>query len=539
MKFNLSPLFVFLLTFSVLSCKKETAENKDHLVFRYNESANITSLDPAFAKTQSNIWVCNQIFNGLVQLDDSLNIQPAIAKSWIIDSLGLQYQFVLRDDIYFHKNKIFGKDSTRLANAKDVSFSFSRLLDPKVASPGGWILQQVESFEAKNDTLFEIKLKNPFPAFLGLLTMQYASIVPKEGFENNDFRSHPIGTGPFKFQLWEENVKLVLRKNELYFEQNKKKESLPHLEAVAITFLPDKQSGFMEFLQGKIDFVSGLDASYKDELLTPKGTLQEKYASKINMLTSPYLNTEYFGFRMDGTEKIYQDLRLRQALNYGFNRKKMIGYLRNNMGIAATSGIIPTGMPGFSNQEGYDFHPEKAKALVQSLKTEFGVLPKIMLSTNPSYVDLAEFMQREWQNIGLKVEIDVNPPSTLRQAISSGKVSFFRGSWIADYPDAENYLSLFYSKNFAPNGPNYTHFKNVDFDNLYEKALKETDVKKRLVYYQKMDSIVIQEAPIVPLFYDKVVRFTHKNVRGLGINPLNLLSLKNVMKTKQNESIEL
>jgi ABC-type transport system substrate-binding protein len=221
---------------------------------------------------------------------------------------------------------------------------------------------------------------------------------------------------------------------------------------------------------------------------------------------------------------------LRQALNYGFDRKKMIAYLRNNMGIAATSGIIPAGMPGFNAQEGYDFQPEKAKQLVAALKESVGTMPEIKISTNPSYVDLAEFMQREWQNIGLKVSIDVNPPSTLRQAISSGKVSFFRASWIADYPDAENYLSLFYSKNFAPNGPNYTHFKNTAFDVLYETALKETDVNKRLVYYQKMDSIIIKEAPIVPLFYDKVVRFTQKNVKGLGINPLNLLNLKNVKK---------
>jgi peptide/nickel transport system substrate-binding protein len=530
MKFNLSPLIVFLLTFSLLSCKKETFENKDHLVFRYNESANITSLDPAFAKTQSNIWVCNQIFNGLVQLDDSLHIQPCIAKSWTIDSLGLNYHFILRKDIYFHRNIVFGKDSTRVVTAEDVSYSFSRLSDPKIASPGGWILQQVESFEAKNDTIFEIKLKNPFPAFLGLLTMQYASIVPKEGFENQNFRNHPIGTGPFKFQLWEENVKLVLRKNPLYFEKDKNNQQLPYLEAVAVTFLPDKQSGFMEFLQGKIDFVSGLDASFKDEMLTPQGTLQEKYAHKITMLSSPYLNTEYFGFRMDGNDEIFKDIRLRQALNFGFDRKKMIAYLRNNMGIAATSGIIPAGMPGFNAQEGYDFQPEKAKQLVAALKESVGTMPEIKISTNPSYVDLAEFMQREWQNIGLKVSIDVNPPSTLRQAISSGKVSFFRASWIADYPDAENYLSLFYSKNFAPNGPNYTHFKNIAFDVLYETALKETDISKRLVCYQKMDSIIIKEAPIVPLFYDKVVRFTQKNVKGLGINPLNLLNLKNVKK---------
>uniref|UniRef100_UPI00404932DB ABC transporter substrate-binding protein n=1 Tax=Flavobacterium sp. TaxID=239 RepID=UPI00404932DB len=530
MKFTTFYITVLGCTFSLFSCQKKATENKDHLVFRYNEIANITSLDPAFAKTQSNIWACNQLFNGLVQLDDSLHIKPAIAKSWSVDSLGLTYLFNLRKDVYFHKNAVFGSDSTRVVTAQDVAFSFSRLTDPKVASPGGWILQQVANYQAVNDSVFEIKLKTPFPAFLGLLSMQYAAIVPKEGFENHDFRANPIGTGPFCFKLWEENIKLVLRKNNIYFEKDENNQPLPYLEAVAITFLPDKQSGFMEFLQGKIDFISGLDPSYKDELLTPQGNLQEKYADKITMLTSPYLNTEYLGFRMDGNNEFLKDIRLRQALNFGVDRKKMIAYLRNNMGIPANSGIIPVGMPGFNNQKGYEYNPEQAKKLVAKLKKDYKTIPEILVSTNASYIDLAEFMQREWQNLGLKVAIDVNPPSTLRQAIVSGKVSFFRASWIADYPDAENYLSLFYSKNFAPNGPNYTHFKNETYDALYEASFQEANDAKRLVYYQKMDSIIIHEAPIIPLFYDKVARFTGKNVSGLGINPLNLLNLKKVKK---------
>ena len=528
--------YLFLLCFFLilLSCGKNQSEENDALVFRYNESANIATLDPAFAKSQNVIWACHQLFNGLVQLDDSLHIQPDIAKSWTISEDGLTYQFELRNDVYFHKNVLFGIDSTRTVKAADFEYSLSRLQAEKVASPGGWILQNVENFKAVNDSIFEIKLTKPFPAFLGLLSMKYASVVPKEIIEspNYDFRTHPIGTGPFQFKIWEENVKLVLRRNPIYFEKDEKGKQLPYLEAVAITFLPDKQSGFLAFIQGKIDFISGLDPSYKDEILTQKGELQPKYANDVNLISGPYLNTEYLGFRMDGSDKTVLDKRIRQALNYGFDRAKMITYLRNNMGIPATSGIIPSGMPSFNGQKGYDFDAEKAKALVLDFGRETGIKkPKVMLSTNATYIDIAEFLQREWQKIGLEVEIDVNPPSTLRQAIATGKVSFFRASWIADYPDAENYLSLFYSKNFTPNGPNYTHFSNAAFDALYEKAFLETDDAKRFILYQQMDKIIIDEAPIIPLFYDKVARFTRKNVEGLGINPLNLLSLKRVRKS--------
>ncbi len=522
-----------LLAFVGIGCNSKSDNETDSLVFRYNESANISSLDPAFAKNQANIWACNQLYNGLVQLTDSLTIAPDVAKRWELSGDGLTYSFTLRKDVYFHKHIGFGTDSTRAVNARDAAYSLLRLTDEKVASPGGWILQNVDEIKAVNDSVLNIKLKNPFPAFLGLLTMKYASIVPKEIVENPkvDFRSNPIGTGPFTFKIWEENVKLVLRKNKNYHEKNSLGETLPHLEAVAITFLPDKQAGFLQFIQGKLDFISGLDPSYKDDILTQSGCLQSKYQDKVKMISGPYLNTEYLGFRMDGEAAVVKDKRIRQALNYGFDRQKLITYLRNGMGTPATSGIIPEGLPGFTPKTGYDFDFDKAKQLVLDYKKEYGNSPVVTLSTNASYVDIAEYLQREWQKIGIECKVDVTPPSTLRQAIATGKVSFFRASWIADYPDAENYLSLFSSANFAPNGPNYTHYKNSAFDDLYKRSFLETQDSKRLDLYKKMDELMIEEAPIIPLFYDKVVRFTGKNVDGLGINPLNLLVLKNVKKT--------
>jgi ABC-type transport system substrate-binding protein len=534
MKSIIYYISICCLTFFLSSCSKSNSTENDHLVFRYNENAAVNSLDPAFAKIRPSIWVTNQLFNGLVQLDDSLNIKPDIAKSWSISPDGMTYTFNLRSDVYFHNSGIFGRDSTRTVKASDFQYSFNRLLDEKIASPGRWILQNVESFKAVSDTVFEIKLNKTFPAFLGLLTMKYASVVPREAFTKAgyDFRSHPVGTGPFQFKIWEENVKLVLRKNPLYFERDSKGVQLPYLEAVAVTFLPDKQSGFLQFVQGKLDFVSGLDPSYKDEILTPKGGLAPKYSKSVKMITGPYLNTEYMGFRLDGPDKAVKDKHIRQAMNYGFDREKMILFLRNGMGTPAVHGMIPTGLSGYGTK-GYNHDIDKAKQLIADYKNQTGDNnPRIQMSTSASYLDIAEYLQREWQKIGLNVEVDVNPPSTLTQSISTGKVSFFKASWIADYPDAENYLSLFYSKNFSPNGPNYTHYKNTEFDRMYEQAFLETDDIKREALYKKMDALIMEEAPVIPLFYDKASRFTGSNVTGLGINPLNLLTLKSVKKAK-------
>lgn len=517
----------------IVSCKQKTKFNNDHSVFRYNEHKNIGSLDPAFSKDIADIWATNQLFNGLVQMDNQLNVKPSISKSWTISKDGLTYSFSLRNDVFYHKHSLFGKDSTRAVTAHDFEYSLNRLLDKQIASPGSWVLAKVAHFKAENDTLFHIKLKQPFPAFLGLLTMKYCSVVPKEIVEHygSAFRSHPIGTGPFQFKRWEENIKLVFRKNTNYFETDANGHKLPYLEAVAISFLPDKQSEFLQFAQGNIDFVSGLDASYKDELLTANGNLRDLYKNDVNMIRGPYLNTEYLGFYMNSEIPEIQSEGIRKAINYGFDRKKMMLYLRNGIGIPANGGFIPKGLPGYNETMGFDFQPEKSKQLLAKFKQETGVKnPEITITTIGNYLSFCEYIQRELQKIGLQVNIDVIPAATLKDAKANGKLALFRASWVADYPDAENYLSLFYSKNFAPNGPNYCHFKNAQFDKWYDEAYTITNTKKREQLYAKMDSIVMKEAPIVPLFYDEVVRFTRKNVDGLGINPINLLDLKRVRK---------
>lgn len=531
LKLKRLPILIIVVLYG---CKSETTASKDHLVFRYNEHKNIGSLDPAFSKDLADIWATHQLFNGLVQMDEQLNVKPCIAKSWTVSDSATTYTFVLRGDVNFHKHELFGKDSTRTVNASDFVYSFKRLQDKTLASPGSWVLNKVDHYSAINDSIFEIKLKQPFPAFLGLLTMKYCSVVPKEivSHYSSDFRSHPIGTGPFKFKRWEENIKLVFRRNNNYFEVDSEGQQLPYLEAVAVTFLPDKQSEFLQFAQGNIDFVSGLDASYKDEILTSEGQLRELYKNDVNMIRGPYLNTEYLAFFMETDVNELQSQKLRKAINIGFDRSKMMTYLRNGIGIPANGGFIPKGLPGYDNSIGFSYQPEKAKALVSEFKKETGIQnPEITLTTTSNYLSFCEFIQREIQKIGIEVKVDVIPASSLKDAKANGQLDFFRASWIADYPDAENYLSLYYSKNFAPNGPNYTHYTNAEFDALYEASYLETDITKREALYTKMDSLVMVTAPIVTLFYDEVVRFTRKDVKGLGINATNLLELKGVKKT--------
>ena len=538
---------IFILLFMV-SCKNHNSDNNGKTIFKYNESSGITSLDPAFAKDQANIWACNQLYNGLVQLDDQLNIKPCIAYEWEISDEGKTYTFTLRNDVLFNKDDCL-KDIPRKVTAYDFEYSFSRIVDEKIASPGAWIFNYIKNengkyaFKALNDTTFTLTLKQTFPPFLGLLSMQYCSVIPHEAVERygKDFRNHPVGTGPFYLKLWKEGVKLVMLKNENYFEFDGKKR-LPYLDAVNITFIIDKQSVFLEFAKGNIDFMSGIDASYKDELLTINGKLNPNYENKFQLISQPYLNTEYLGFLMDSSaiEVRNNPIKLkaiRQAINYGFDRVKMMRYLRNNIGTPALYGMIPKGLPGFDTTmvKGFYYNPDKSRKLMAEAGFPNGKgLGEITLSTTASYLDLCKYIQNQLGEIGIKLKIDVNPPATLREMIAKSKVPFFRGSWIADYPDAENYLSLFTTNNFCPAGPNYTHFSNKEFDILYNKAQNEINDSLRYRYYSQMDQIIINEAPVVILYYDQVLRFAQKNIKDLGSNPMNLLTLKRVRKTITN-----
>lgn len=501
-------------------------------IFRYNEASGINSLDPAYAKDLPHIWACNQLYNGLVSMDKQLNVVPSIAKSWLISSDGLTYTFHLRNDVFFHHHTLF-PDSSRRVVASDFYYSFNRLMKRETASPGSWIFNAVAidsgfySFHALNDTTFQIKLSSSFPPFIEMLTMTYASVVPREIVEHfgTDFRKNPVGSGPFKFQYWKEGVKLVLRKNEHYFETEQGKR-LPLLDAVSISFLNDKQTAFMEFAKGELDFMSGIDARYKDEILTRDGLLKAKYADRIKLYKEPYLNTEYLGILVDPEKhNSLTDKWLRQAINYSIDRRKLIRFLRNGIGIPGHSGIIPSGLKGYDSllSIGYQYNPEKARQLM----AQFGPIEKkITLTTTADYVDVCKYIQAQLSETGINIELEISPAATMREMRAKSELTFFRASWVADYPDAENYLSLFYSKNKSPDGPNYTHFESKVFDSIYLHTMSIYNVDERKELYRMLDSIVMEDAPVVVLYYDEVLRFVNQRVKNLGSNPINLLDLR-------------
>ena len=527
-KTNIGFLIIILFGILLSSCEKDS--DIENNIFKYNEYSNISSLDPAFSSTLRNIWPVNQIFNGLVQLDKNLEIKGDIASSWTISEDKRTYTFKIRQDVYFHNSELFGKNLTRKVKAKDFEYSFNRLIDNKIASPGFWVFNNVKDFKAINDSIFQIELKKEFDPFLGILSMKYCSVVPHEIVTvlGDKFSKNPIGTGPFKFKKWDENVKLVLSKNKNYFEHDSLGQKLPYLDGIAISFIPDKKSEFMELLSGRLDMVSSPENSIIDQIFDYKGDLNPRFSSNFNLLKSPYLNTEYIGFNIQNNIK--KDTLLRYAINSGIDRKKMMQYLRKNIGYPAESGIVPNGLNNSFYLPRYNYDPDLSKKLISIYKSNNDIDEiNITIVSDSQYLDILEFIQSELEKIGVQVQIEITPPSILRQGKATGKFDAFRASWIADYPHVENYFSLFYSKNHTPKGPNYTFFSDRNFDELYELI-----GNKKSISYEKisndLENIIRRYSPIIPLYYDMSVRIVPKNISGLEANAINQLNLKRVVK---------
>jgi len=529
-------IFVGIVLVQLASCyNKEKSEGN---IFHYNEFNGISSLDPAFAKSQSTMWAAHQFYNTLVEIDDSLHIIPSLAKSWDISPDRTIFTFHLRDDVFFHDDVAFPEGKGRKLTAHDVEYSLSRIIDKETASPGSWIFNRkvhsIRPFKAIDDTTFQLKLLRPYLPILGIISMQYCSIVAKEAVEKYgiNFRRHPVGTGPFRFITWEEGQALIMKKNPAYFEKDSVGNRLPYLDGVNISFYDSKATEFLLFRQKQLDFINDIEASFKDEILTKQGTLRKDWEGKIVLQTNPYLNIEYLGILVDSTNELVRNSpmrskKIRQAINFGFDRRKMVLYLRNSLGTPAESGFVPMGLPSFDTAvvKGYHYDPAKAKRLLAEAGFPDGKgLPPIKLLTIPIYADMANFIAKQLGESGIPVQVDVVQKSLLLTMTSSSTAAFFRGSWIADYPDAENYLSVFYSKNPAP--PNYTRYNSAAFDAAFEKAITEDNDSIRYKLYQQADQIMMNDAPVVPLWYDKVVRLAQTNIIGFKPNALNLLELR-------------
>lgn len=531
---------------AVQSCGSGSEEHSNVKVFRFNELGDVTSLDPAMSGSFENNWAVNQLYNGLVEMDEQLNVQPCIAKNWKISDDGLEYIFNLRSDVAFQDDPQFPGGEGRKVVASDFVYSFIRLFDKK-NSNASTLVDVIDydgsdahpGFDAPSDSQFVIHLRKPFKPFLGILTMKYFSVVPKEvvDFYQDRFKIHPIGTGPFRLKTWEQGTRLDLEKNPKYFRFDENGVRLPYLDIVSVSFINDPDAAFISLLAGDLDMLTGIDAINKEKTLQSDGQLKPDMAAKFNLQSAPFLKTDYIGINVDpsfaGGSTAMQNKLVRQAINYAIDRDQIVRYRRNSLGTPAVRGFIPPSMHAYdpSLLKGFSYNPDKARQLLEMAHYPGGKgLPVLKLTTTSSYADIMDEVQHQLKEVGIESQVEILDAPTFQSAVADGKVLTFRKSWIGDYPDPENFMSLFYSKHWSPAGANYSHFSNAEFDRLYVQCQTEQNDSIRSDLFYRMDEILVEEAPVVPLYYDQVVRLVAKNITGLSVDPTNMINLERVKK---------
>ena len=546
---------------AVLASCGDAPDSASSNTFYYNEPEDLNSLDPARISNRSSWWAGGQVHAGLVGLDSALRPVPMIARSWSASPDGRIWTFALRTDVRFADDACFAGGKGRRVTAEDVRYSFQRICNPATASTGFWVFRgkvlgadeffkdpehvgTVKGFRAVNDSTFEITLTEPSPLVLSLMAMPYCYVVPREGVEKygKDFFRQPVGAGPFKLASWTTGQRLVLVRNANYFERDAANHALPYLDSVVVTFVRDKKTEFAEFENGHLDMVASIDASLLDKVFVRNGnaiTLTPAFAA-YTMYRVPSMSVEYYGFMLDSTapgaagSPFVTNRQLRLALNYAIDRDALVRYVLRDQAIPATGGPIPPSIPGFSGTKGYGFDRARALALLDSAGYPGGKglaeLP-LQISESERVVAVAQAIQEQLRAIGVNVKINQVSPAQHRQMAAEGKLPFWRANWMADYPDAENFMALFYSPYRSPSGSNTTRFGNARVDSLYRAALAPgLSVEQRAAIYGQAERIVLDEAPWVLLYHSTIARLSAPGITGYYVDPLDRLMLATVRK---------
>jgi ABC-type transport system substrate-binding protein len=518
---------------------------EERRVFRYNQPEALTSLDPAFARNQANSWAT---FPALQRVAGAGFRPCSRCRPWpgttpfrptakpTPSGCGPAYGFTTAT--YSLAAGAARSPRRTLCTASGVCW------DGATASPGGWIFRgkvlekpdgsiSDTAFVAANDSTLRIHLKEPFIPFLGILTMPYAYVVPHEAVEKygKDFREHPVGTGPFRFKLWDEGNVLLYERNPNYWRADRQGHKLPYLDAVAVSFLPDRKTEFLTFMQGKLDFLSGIRAGSRDLIMHPDGTIREDFKGKFTVQKAPYLNTEYLGIQLDSANLIgeqavqgraLRDKRVRQALNYALNKPEMLTYLLNRVGHAGTSGFVPTALPSFSEKEvpGYTYQPQKSRQLLRAAGYGPQRPLRLRLSTVLERKEIGEYLQKQWADVGVQVQIDINQSAAQQDLVDNGPGGFLRQKLAGRLSRRRKLPGLVLQPQFQPRGPRQNPLQKRGLRPALRPGPPRS--RRRQAYqalYQAMDRIVVEECPVISLYYDEVVRLTQNNVRGLNPEP--------------------
>ena len=534
-------------------------------VYRQNETGELSSLDPVRVNDMTSSHIIINIYDQLIGFDHELNIVPQLAMSYEVSKDGRTYTYHLRSTARFHDDPSFPNGKGRRVTAADVKYSFERVCDVRTKTKndtyfrdkvvgaseyyestrqaqrngGAPSVPGVRGFVAVNDTTFQIVLIKPFAPFEYTVAQTSMGIGPREAVERygDGFAQHPVGSGPFRFVSWTPDRSCELRRNPSYWDVDEAGNRLPYLDGIRFTFMKDDKMQLLEFDAGNLEesyrIPNEFFAEIVDERKQPKG----KWA-KYQLLHVTALATQFYG--MVTIDPVLKDVRIRKALNYAVDRQRIIRYvLKGQASGPAHHGLVPPSMPGYASDSvrGYRFDPARARALMAEAGYPNGRgFPELTLQLNAgggrntSIAEAIQGMLKEHLNITVNL-LQVEFAQHL-ESIDAGTAPFFRLGWVADYPDPESFLNLYYGKIVPepsqPSPINSTRFQNAEFDALFERALSTTNRAERMTLYRQAEQIAIDNAPMLLILNDEDFRFVQPYVKG---HPHNAMDRTNHHRT--------
>jgi peptide/nickel transport system substrate-binding protein len=540
-------------------------------IFRLNESEYIKNLFPHNITDAYSYRIATQIYEGLFKLDDeNLQVINGLAESYEMDESGKAYTIHLMKGIYFHDDPCFNNGTGREVTAEDIKYCFTRLCTQSMgnqlfsssfnnvlaganqyynASSGGKVPDfEVSGIQVIDQYTVRLNLVEPNSTFLVTLAMPECFIYPHEAEEmyGIDMRIKTVGTGPFYLASVDEDISLILKKNEKYHGKDAFGNSLPFLDAISIQFIKDKKTELFEFRKGNLEMLYRLPTDYIIEILeeTASGNVSEFQRYELQRV--PEMMTQFLTFNM--MDPIFRDINVRKAFSYAIDREKILDFVLNGEGYEpGYHGITPPVFTDYdiADIQGYKLNVDSARYFLSKAGYPDGnKFPEIELLLNAEgerNTNVAVEIQKQLKdNLNIEIQLTILSFAQLIEKSYQGNFRIMRTGWVADFPSAKNFLWPFYGQNLPTKSgsisyPNIARYRNNRFDALYRAALNAKSIEEANKFFKQAERILVEDAPIIILWYDEGYRLIRSYVKNFPNNPMQYRDFSEVYFDKPKQ----
>lgn len=538
-------------------------------VFKVNEVEDFRSLFPLNITEVTGHRIAGQMYEGLVRFDQAdLSILPAIAESWEVDDAGTLWTFKIRKGVFFHDDACFEGGKGREVTAEDVKYCFTQLCTSNPENQLFWLMDGklkgareyydstvdgapladgVSGLTVADANTLQVELNYPVSDFLKTLAQPGCWVFPKEAFEKYgiEMRTHCVGTGAFQVKTVKEGEAIIMERNKSYWRTDEFGNQLPYLHAVKVSFLKEKKNELLKFKKGNLDMVFRLPIEMIGVVVGELEDARKGANQPFDSQTIPAFGTEYFGFNHNF--EVFKDKRVRRAFNLAIDRETFVTYVLQGDGIAGNYGIVPPGFEAYEYEKlkGFEYNPDEAQRLMSQAGYPNGEgFPEIELQLNSggqNNIRVAEAIRKMLaENLGVELKLNIMPMAEHYDKVETGNAVFWRTAWLADYPDPENFINLLYGGN-VPEDPHAKAYLNSEryisttYDSLVDLARRELDETRRNDLIRMADQQQIDDAAIIPIFYNEYTRLVNSDVKNFPQNPMEYRDLAEVYFKKDEE----